>query len=61
MIVFGLGKNVLFKSVLGHCVEGVKGQNCLEICRLIEVRNFKHERGDVKILEKVSTSFMDGP
>ena len=21
VIVFGLGKNVLFKSVLGHCVE----------------------------------------
>ena len=31
VVVFGLGKNLLFKSVLGHCVGGPKIVNVFKV------------------------------
>ena len=45
-----LDKGLSIKDVCN--LKWFRGEKFLEICQFVEVRNYEHERGDVKILGK---------
>ena len=53
MIVFGLGKNLLFKSVIGHCVYQWQPDSCHVTCE-IQIKTIKIISHLTKIVSKMN-------